>query len=242
MYPPSKQRNMSRYQAPSFQLTNFASFLHFQKHFLWQGKHLYVGVSQNGGTQQPWVFLLKNDHFGVWNWENPPFKETLIWPCFFFETIPTLADFHKRKFWMDWGEALGDIHYPKVCDWSLGSWAGKNHGKNYSKPKKFQTNHRVILPWNIQIWVNLSSTSCTVKETTGYERSMYIMQIQTRGEHLLQKNVLGGDMFHGQFRISRSSGCKNIWDFFPIFNSSSLNSEESSCCVVSPRFKASGEA
>ena len=33
---------MSRYQAPPFQLTNFTSFLHFQKHFLWP--HFYVAI------------------------------------------------------------------------------------------------------------------------------------------------------------------------------------------------------
>ena len=35
-----------------------------------------MGVSLNGGTQQPWVFLLKMDHFGVfWGyhyfWKHP---------------------------------------------------------------------------------------------------------------------------------------------------------------------------
>lgn len=42
------------------------------------------------------------------------------------------------------------------------------------------------------------------------------------GGFFLQKNVLGGDVFHGQFRISRSSGGK-IWEKSPIFNSSPLN-------------------
>ena len=33
-----------------------------------------MGVSSNGGTQQPWVFLLKTGFLGV-----SPFKETPIW-------------------------------------------------------------------------------------------------------------------------------------------------------------------
>ena len=35
-----------------------------------------LGVSKNGGTQQPWGFPAKNDHFGVFG--IPPFKETPI--------------------------------------------------------------------------------------------------------------------------------------------------------------------
>ena len=39
--------------------------------------YIYGGEPQNGGfPQQPLVFLLKYDHFGVWNGEDPPFKET----------------------------------------------------------------------------------------------------------------------------------------------------------------------
>ena len=38
----------------------------------------HMGVSQNGGTQQPWVFLLKNGHFGG-VLGVPPFKETPIY-------------------------------------------------------------------------------------------------------------------------------------------------------------------
>ena len=34
----------------------------------------YIGVSSNGGTQQPWVFLLKMIILGVFG--VPPFKET----------------------------------------------------------------------------------------------------------------------------------------------------------------------
>ena len=35
-----------------------------------------MGVSLNGGTQQPWVFLLKKIFCGVFG--GPPFKETPI--------------------------------------------------------------------------------------------------------------------------------------------------------------------
>ena len=32
---------------------------------------LYMGVFQNGGTQQPWVFPTKDDHFGVfWGYHH----------------------------------------------------------------------------------------------------------------------------------------------------------------------------
>ena len=37
----------------------------------------YMGDSQNGGTQQPWVFLLKWSFWGVLG--VPPFKETPIY-------------------------------------------------------------------------------------------------------------------------------------------------------------------
>ena len=40
------------------------------------GRH--IGVSWNGGTQQPWVSYSKNDHFGG-VLGVPPFKETPIW-------------------------------------------------------------------------------------------------------------------------------------------------------------------
>ena len=30
-----------------------------------------MGVSENAGTQQPWGFPTKNDHFGVWHGGKP---------------------------------------------------------------------------------------------------------------------------------------------------------------------------
>lgn len=158
-------------------------------------------------------------------------------------------------------------NHSSLPKWMIGWSCGrKKHGKNYEKTKTFQTNQRVI-PVNFGIMVTMGFIilmGCSHCESWNFEYSnlsesffkflqkkqqamrevcIYkYMQIQTRGEHLLQKSVLGGIVFHGQFRISRSFGCKNIWEICPIFNSSSLNGEESSCCVVSPRFKASGEA
>ena len=46
---------------------------------LTNGILLHLGVSENGGTQQPWVFLLKMIILGVLG--VPPFKETPIWRC-----------------------------------------------------------------------------------------------------------------------------------------------------------------
>ena len=44
------------------------------------GQHM--GVSKNGGTQQPWGFPTKNDHFGVfWGypyfWKHPYVAQSL---------------------------------------------------------------------------------------------------------------------------------------------------------------------
>ena len=53
-----------------------------------------MGVSLNGGTQQPWVFLLKRSFWGVLG--VPPFKETPTWvqsskcqTCTWFSPLPS---------------------------------------------------------------------------------------------------------------------------------------------------------
>ena len=50
-----------------------------------------MGVSWNGGTQQPWIFLVQNDHFGVfWGYHHlrkHPYKHIQIVLIFYFTRV-----------------------------------------------------------------------------------------------------------------------------------------------------------
>ena len=62
-----------------------------------------MGVSENEGTQQPWVFLLKMMILGC-EMGVPPFKETPIWQLWMFFLFPEITlpnKFHRTFFFSE---------------------------------------------------------------------------------------------------------------------------------------------